>query len=140
MADRKPEAVAHGLRSGEPLAPIRTRNAFPCGIVGYYVDTHMPALSYTALFILQALAQGHRFGFDVMDATHLPSGTVYPALRRLEAMRLVASDWESDDQARRASRPRRRYYELTKTGRDQLSEAETRFRAVSKLFPKRSRA
>jgi PadR family transcriptional regulator PadR len=100
----------------------------------------MPALSYTALFILQALAQGHRFGFDVMDATHLPSGTVYPALRRLEAMRLVASDWENDDQARRASRPRRRYYELTKAGREQLSEAEARFRAVSKLFPKRSRA
>ena len=108
--------------------------------VGYYVDTHMPALSYTALFILQALAQGHRFGFDVMDATHLPSGTVYPALRRLEAMHLVASDWESDNQARRASRPRRRYYELTKAGRDQLGEAEARFRAVSKLFPKRSRA
>jgi PadR family transcriptional regulator PadR len=100
----------------------------------------MPALSYTALFILQALAQGHRFGFDVMDATDLPSGTVYPALRRLEAMHLVASDWENDDHARRASRPRRRYYELTKTGREQLGEAEARFRAVSKLFPKRSRA
>jgi hypothetical protein len=33
------------------------------------------ALSYTALFVLQALAQGYRFGFDVMDATRLPSGT-----------------------------------------------------------------
>ena len=49
----------------------------------------MPALSYTALFVLQALAQGYRFGFDIMDATNLPSGTVYPALRRLEAMGLV---------------------------------------------------
>ena len=35
-------------------------------------------LSYTALFVLQALAQGHRFGFDIMDATALPSGTIYP--------------------------------------------------------------
>lgn len=99
----------------------------------------MQALSYAALFILQALAQGHRFGFDVMDATDLPSGTVYPALRRLEAMRLVASAWEDDGQARRASRPRRRYYELTKAGREQLGQAEARFRAVSRLFPKQSR-
>ena len=35
---------------------------------------YMPALSYASLFVLQALAQGHRFGFDVMDATELPSG------------------------------------------------------------------
>jgi DNA-binding PadR family transcriptional regulator len=74
-----------------------------------------------------------------MDATHLPSGTVYPALRRLEAMRFVASDWEDDERARKSNRPRRRYYELTKTGREQLREAEVRFRVVSKLFPKRSR-
>ena len=114
---------------------------FVCGApyIGY-VDTHMGSLSYTALFILQALTQGYRFGFDLMDATHLPSGTVYPSLRRLEAMRLVASNWEDDGQARRAGRPRRRYYELTKAGRDHLSEAEARFRAVSKLFPKRRQA
>ena len=39
-----------------------------------------PALSYTALFVLQALAQGYRFGFDIMEVTGLPSGTIYPAL------------------------------------------------------------
>ena len=100
----------------------------------------MGALSYTALFVLQALAQGHRFGFDIMDATSLPSGTVYPALRRLEAMGLVGSDWEDDGRARKANRPRRRYYQLTKTGRAQLVEAEARYRAVAKLFPKRGRA
>jgi DNA-binding PadR family transcriptional regulator len=97
-------------------------------------------LSYTALFVLQALAQGHKFGFDIMDATELPSGTVYPALRRLEAAGLVGSDWESDDQARRAGRPRRRYYQLTRQGRAQLAESEARYRAVSKLFTGRSKA
>ena len=97
------------------------------------------SLSYTALFILQALAQGHRFGFDIMDATELPSGTVYPALRRLEAQGLVVSTWEDDEEARRANRPRRRNYQLTKAGRAQLAEAEARYRAVSKLFAKRSR-
>ena len=96
-------------------------------------------LSYSALFILQALAQGHRFGFDVMDATGLPSGTVYPALRRLEAMGFVRSAWEDDGRARKANRPRRRNYQLTKTGREQLSEAESRYKAVSRLFATRSR-
>ena len=100
----------------------------------------MGSLSYTGLFVLQALAQGHKFGFDIMDVTSLPSGTVYPALRRLETLGLVRSDWETDKEARDHARPRRRYYELTKTGREQLSEAESRYRAVSKLFTKRSRA
>jgi PadR family transcriptional regulator, regulatory protein PadR len=99
----------------------------------------MGSLSYTGLFVLQALAQGHKFGFDIMDVTNLPSGTVYPALRRLESLGLVRSDWETDQEARDNARPRRRYYELTKTGREQLAEAESRYRTVSKLFPKRGR-
>jgi PadR family transcriptional regulator PadR len=97
-----------------------------------------PALSYTGLFVLQAVAQGHRFGFDIMDVTGLPSGTIYPALRRLEAQELVSSDWEKDIKARKEGRPRRRYYEITSAGRRQLAEAETRYRAVGRLFPKRS--
>ena len=97
-----------------------------------------PALSFTALFVLQALSQGHKFGFDIMEVTGLPSGTIYPALRRLEALELVTSDWEKDLEARREGRPRRRYYELTKTGKEQLREAEARFMAVGRLFPKRS--
>jgi len=97
-----------------------------------------PALSYTGLFVLQAVAQGHRFGFDIMDVTGLPSGTIYPALRRLEAQELVRSDWEKDGTARKEGRPRRRYYEITAIGRRQLTEAETRYRAVGRLFPKRS--
>jgi PadR family transcriptional regulator PadR len=105
-----------------------------------YVDTHMPTLSYTGLFILQALAQGHKFGFDIMDVTSLPSGTVYPALRRLESQALVRSDWETDKEARDNARPRRRYYELTAAGKAQLVDAESRYRAVSKLFPRRGRA
>ena len=37
----------------------------------------------TAL-IIHAVGAGHRYGFDVMDATGLASGIVYPALSRLE--------------------------------------------------------
>ena len=97
-----------------------------------------PALSYTGLFLLQALARGHRFGFDIMEVTGLPSGTIYPALRRLEALELVRSDWEDEKRAHKNGRPRRRYYELTPAGKRRLGEAETRYRAVGRLFPKRS--
>lgn len=95
------------------------------------------ALSYTGLFVLQALASGYRFGFDIMEVTGLPSGTIYPALRRLEALALVRSDWEDEQRAHRNGRPRRRYYELTTAGKRRLGEAEARYRAVGKLFPRR---
>lgn len=96
-------------------------------------------LSYTPLFVLQAVARGHRFGFDIMEITGLPSGTVYPALRRLEASGYVSSDWEDAGQARRKQRPRRRYYVLTPSGREMLAQAEARFRAVEQLFPHKAR-
>ena len=96
-----------------------------------------PALSFTGLFILQALARGHAFGFDIMEVTSLPSGTIYPALRRLEALELVRSDWENEKRAHKKGRPRRRYYELTAAGRRQLGAAEARYRALGRLFPNR---
>ena len=97
-----------------------------------------PAVSFTGLFVLQALARGYRFGFDIMEVTGLPSGTIYPSLRRLEALELVTSDWEDEGKAHRKGRPRRRYYELTAAGRRRLAEAEARYRAVGRLFPGRS--
>jgi PadR family transcriptional regulator, regulatory protein PadR len=73
-----------------------------------------------------------------MEVTGLPSGTIYPALGRLEALALARSDWEDEQQAHRNGRPRRRYYELTAAGRRLLAEAEARYRAVGRLFPRRS--
>jgi PadR family transcriptional regulator PadR len=102
------------------------------------MPSEAPALSYTGLFVLQALARGYRFGFDIMEVTGLPSGTIYPALRRLESLELVRSDWESDRHAREKGRPRRRYYELMPAGRRRLAEAEARYRALQRLFPGRS--
>jgi DNA-binding PadR family transcriptional regulator len=76
----------------------------------------------TALVLL-ALARGQRHGFDVLDATGLPSGTVYPILRRLEGAGLVRSRWEAVQRARDEGRPPRRYYELTGAGAESLREA-----------------
>ena len=93
--------------------------------------------SFTGVLILQALAQGYRFGFDIMQITGLPSGTIYPALRRLESLDFVTSDWEKDVDARKEGRPRRRYYTLTPMGRRQLKESEARIQAVGRLIPRR---
>jgi PadR family transcriptional regulator PadR len=93
--------------------------------------------SFTGVLILQALAEGYRFGFDIMQVTGLPSGTIYPALRRLESLDFVTSDWETDLNARKEGRPRRRYYTLTQPGRRQLKESEARVQAVGRLIPRR---
>lgn len=91
----------------------------------------MVRLSYASAAILQAVAGGSRYGFDVMEATGLPSGTVYPALHRLEANGLVYSDWEDNAVARRAGRPRRRYYEISSSGKAVLEAARRRFPILS---------
>ncbi|HKJ02934.1 MAG TPA: PadR family transcriptional regulator [Longimicrobiales bacterium] len=93
-----------------------------------------PTLSYNAAVVLQALSQGHRYGFEIMRAAHLPSGTVYPLLRRLEASGLVASRWEGAADARREGRPPRRYYEATPEAASALAEARERVRAQQALF------
>jgi DNA-binding PadR family transcriptional regulator len=63
-----------------------------------------------------------------MDATGLPSGTVYPVLRRLEKEGLVRADWEDAQAARDELRPPRRYYEMTPSGETLLTAARARYR------------
>jgi PadR family transcriptional regulator, regulatory protein PadR len=87
-------------------------------------------LSYSVAVILQALDNGYRYGFDIMDITGLPSGTVYPALRRLEEAGHVRSKWERHAIAQQQLRPPRKYYELTKEGKEVLAEAMQRYRLL----------
>jgi DNA-binding PadR family transcriptional regulator len=63
-----------------------------------------------------------------MDTTGLPSGTVYPALRRMEAAGLVRSKWESAAVAQREQRPPRKYYDITRSGQLALADAVERYR------------
>ena len=90
-------------------------------------------LSYTVAVILRTLENGYQYGFDIMDVTGLPSGTVYPALRRLEDAGLVKSKWEKHVLAQAEARPPRKYYELTKAGREALAEALSRYRLVEQM-------
>lgn len=89
-------------------------------------------LSFSATAILQAVSNGYGYGFDIMDATGLPSGTVYPALRRMEASGLIRSHWEDHVVAQREQRPARKYYELSKSGVVALAEAAARYRLTSR--------
>ena len=87
-------------------------------------------MSITAVSVLQAIANGYQYGFDVIDQTGLPSGTVYPALTRLERDGLVRSAWENEQQAHGEGRPARRYYKLTAPGVRALAEATSYYRAL----------
>ena len=87
-------------------------------------------MSITAVSVLQAIANGYQYGFDVIDLTGLPSGTVYPALSRLERDGFVKSAWEDESQAHADGRPARRYYKLTAPGVKALAEAASFYRAL----------
>ena len=93
-----------------------------------------PRISYPGACVLQALFKGSRYGFDIMDFTGLPSGSVYPLLRRFEDQGLVRSTWENERKAFADGRPRRRNYELTAGGRTALGAAVERFALHRRLF------
>ena len=73
--------------------------------------------------LLASLEDGPQHGYAVKEALRtgsgaqfdLPTGTVYPALRRLEAAGLVKGTWSE------AGGRRRRTYELTQAGRERLA-------------------
>jgi PadR family transcriptional regulator len=90
----------------------------------------MRRLSVTAVSVLHAIAEGYEYGFDVIDHTGLPSGTVYPALSRLERDGYVRSDWEDESRAHGEGRPARRYYRVTAPGVKALTQAAAFYRAM----------
>jgi DNA-binding PadR family transcriptional regulator len=89
-----------------------------------------PNLTIPTGLVLQAISKGSRYGFDIIEATGLPSGTVYPALRRLEAAGCLESDWEDREGAEAAGRPPRCYYRLTPAGQALLAEAVARYPVI----------
>jgi PadR family transcriptional regulator, regulatory protein PadR len=92
-------------------------------------------LSHTAAIILQSIEAGHVYGFSVIEQTGLPSGTVYPALRRLEREGLIRSQWESEKIAETDQRPPRKYYRITRSGKLTLEASQKRYPLLARLFP-----
>ena len=92
-------------------------------------------ITYPTTLVLHAIADGARYGFDIADRTGLQTGTVYPALRRLDTLGFVRSSWEAEKIARREQRPARRYYEITRAGSAALDVAMKRFANLGRLRP-----
>ena len=90
--------------------------------------------------VLMAVSRNYRYGFDISDATGLPSGTVYPVLRRLEEAGLLKSQWESVETAREEQRPPRRYYTVTGRGAQATRDVTERYPTLARAFGGRTTA
>jgi PadR family transcriptional regulator, regulatory protein PadR len=83
--------------------------------------------------LLAALEDGPRHGYAIMETLRtgsggrfdLPTGTIYPALHRLERAGLMQTSWEQ------ANGRRRRMYELTPAGRRTLDTERSTWREFS---------
>ena len=82
------------------------------------------------MIILQTLRWGPRHGYGIAqiiransrDALQVETGSLYPALHRLEKQGWISADWDVSDNGQRV-----RVYRLTAAGRKQLvSERSTR--------------
>jgi PadR family transcriptional regulator PadR len=62
------------------------------------------------------------YGLELVEATGLPPGTIYPIMARLEGAGWVTSRWEETGEEPKG-RPRRRYYRLTEDGLGQARSA-----------------
>ena len=67
------------------------------------------------LRVLVADPAAPHYGYDLMKAARVPSGTLYPMLARLQQEGLVDSQWE-DQRPDAGGRPPRKYYRLTAEG------------------------
>jgi DNA-binding PadR family transcriptional regulator len=90
-------------------------------------------ITYPTATVLNALASGHGYGFEIIDQTGLGAGTVYPILRRLEDESFVRSTWERVTAARAEGRPPRRNYRLTAAGNALVREAGERYPAIVRM-------
>jgi len=87
--------------------------------------------------LLSILAEGESYGYDIMNTVHertlgqlsIKEGTLYPALRRLEAEGFIQGNWATQEQG-----ARRRYYHITDSGQTELHRVKrawsTNYRAI----------
>jgi PadR family transcriptional regulator PadR len=86
------------------------------------------------MLILQTLRWGAQHGYGISQAIRSGSGEVlqvetgslYPALHRLEKQGWLKSDWKQSENKQRA-----KYYSLTAAGRKHLAEQQTRWNQMS---------
>ena len=87
------------------------------------------------LLILRTLLTGPAHGHAIARHIHRTSedlfqvetGSLYPALHRLEAKGWIAASWELSERGKRA-----RFYRLTRLGRKQLVAEQSKWEAFSR--------
>lgn len=91
------------------------------------------------MLVLKALNRGPSHGYDIArwiqqtseDALQVEEGSLYPALYRMERRGWILSRWGVSSNNRRA-----RYYELTSTGRNQLTTESANWDRLSTAIQK----
>jgi PadR family transcriptional regulator PadR len=89
------------------------------------------------VLILRTLLAGPTHGHAIAkhiqrtseDLLQVETGSLYPALHRLEAKEWIAASWELSDKGKRA-----RYYRLTRPGRKQLMSEQSKWQAFSRAM------
>jgi PadR family transcriptional regulator len=80
-----------------------------------------------------------RYGYDLMRAAKVQSGTLYPMLARWADEGLVKSEWELAAAQDRGGRPPRKFYRLTAEGvrvaRQELAEHTAAHHAATATRP-----
>src|SRR5215471_4132228 len=87
-----------------------------------------------AMLVLQTLRWGPQHGYGIgqairsgsSDVLQVETGSLYPALHRLERQGWVRSEWRQTENNQRA-----KYYSLTAAGRKQLAEEQGRWIRIS---------
>src|SRR5437016_752657 len=78
-------------------------------------------------------AHGHAIAKHIQrtseDLLQVETGSLYPALHRLEAKGWIAASWEQSDKGKRA-----KYYRLTPLGRKQLATERSKWQAFSRAM------
>jgi transcriptional regulator len=82
------------------------------------------------LIILQTLKWGPRHGYgisqmiktDSREVLQVDTGSLYPALHRLERRRLIKSEWRTSENSQRA-----KFYALTAAGSKHLANEQSRW-------------
>jgi DNA-binding PadR family transcriptional regulator len=82
------------------------------------------------LAALLAEPDAERYGLDLMQATGLASGTLYPILHRLREAGWLESAWEEVDPSAEG-RPARRYYKLSGHGVEQARQSLAELHAAT---------
>jgi transcriptional regulator len=89
------------------------------------------------LLILRTLLPGPMHGHAIAkhlqrtseDLLQVETGSLYPALHRLEAKGWVTATWEQSEKGKRA-----RYYRLTRLGRKQLVAEQSKWQTFSRAM------